>query len=202
MRSFLALLMTFTILLVPSAQAQDDTKVFTSDSGMVSFEYPADWFAVEDEAGDFIISNDEITDEQMASGVFTPGADIDQVFLVISVYDPAQRDPGDFIIPPGPPIYLLGYYSGLFSFIFASNFDTAIDLGEPQEEIVNDTTFAIGELQYTGQDGPSTILIITSQLVGDIHLTTSLAGAVESLDSYLETALEIVSTVTYETEEG
>ncbi|MCI0710408.1 MAG: hypothetical protein L0154_09630 [Chloroflexi bacterium] len=198
----LILLLLCTLLFASPILAQEDQQ-FTSEDGQVTFTYPSDWFVVEDEQGDFIVSNAELTEEQIASGVFDQELDEDQIFLVISVYDPQRQPEGQFVVPNGPPLFLLGFYSGLFSFIFSPGFGSAaiVTFEEPELVTVNDIEFAVGRLSITEAGETSYVAIITSLLDDNVHLATSLAGSVDSLDNFLETALEIVSTVEYSPQE-
>lgn len=197
------LLLAGCVFLVASPVLAQSDQQFTSEDEQVTFTYPADWFAVEDDQGDFIISNIELTEEQIASGVFDQDLDEEQIFLVISVYDPQQQPEGQFIVPQGPPLFLLGFYSGLFSFIFSPGFgsNAIVTFEEPEQMTVNDIDFAIGRLAITEAGETNYVAIITSLLGEDVHLATSLAGSVDSLDSFLGTALEIVSTVEYTSQE-
>jgi hypothetical protein len=190
------------LLMALPVLAQSDQK-FMSDDEQVTFSYPEGWFAVEDEQGDFIVSNAELTEEQIATGVFDQELDEDQIFIVISVYDPARQPEGQFVVPNGPPLFLLGFYSGLFSFIFSPGLGSSaiVNFEEPELMLVNDVEFAIGRLALTEAGATSYVAIITSLVDNDVHLATSLAGSVDSLENFLGTALEIVSTVEYTPQE-
>ena len=189
---FTITILTILGVLVFPVKAQDDWQTYTSEDRQLSFQYPNGWTAEPNEEGGIDVMSEEsllvIPDEPEP---LLPG----QFKASITFYDPTLN-PDEIVIPfDGPPLYTLGFTSGIMALVFSlgegfSGEEIELSWGTPEEIEINGIDAAIVRMD-TKDDG----LIMVWPLGEGRGIWIQFNCAKGEMDSWQDTIYKIAESI-------